>query len=420
MTVGRHAGSLVRGVEMRGGHAGHLRRLNLERVQSFVMDHAAPFTRAELIEATGLSAPTVGSLVSHLIRKGLVRDLGPGPSRGGRRPFFMEFNARYGFVVGVALGPIRTQLAVADLRGERLAHQVMPTPAELDPKALLSQVAAAVRALLRKEGIPPERLLAVGAGAPAVVDRHRGPVVALAPNLGGWSNVPMAALLRKALGVPVVVENDVNLAVLGERWRGAARGHDTCAFIHVGSGIGAGIVSEGALLRGHRFLAGEIGLMCMGPQYLGRDFGTRGCLETLAGLDALGARAGRGEDAERGVAEIFEAARAGDAASRESIEEVAGLVGIAAANLSLVLDPSLIVLGGPLPAAGTLFVQQVRRTVDRIVPGPTEIVVSTLGDEATLWGSLLVATSEVRERLRPHVTSARSAAPARPESAPAG
>ncbi|HVO09124.1 MAG TPA: ROK family transcriptional regulator [Vicinamibacteria bacterium] len=408
----------MRAVEMRGGHAGHLRRLNLERVQSFVMDRSAPFTRAELIEATGLSAPTVGSLVSHLIRKGLVCDLGPGPSRGGRRPFFMEFNARYGFVVGVAVGPIRTRLAVADLRGQRLAHEVMPTPADLDPQSLLTHVAAAVRALLRKEGVPHERLLAVGAGAPGVVDRDRGTVVTLAPNLGDWSNVPMAAILRRALGAPVVVENDVNLAVLGERWRGAARGHDTCAFIHVGTGIGAGIVSEGALLRGHRFLAGEIGLMCMGPQYLDRDFGTRGCLETLAGLDALRARAAHGGDAERGVAELFAAARAGDRPARQAIEEVARLVGIAAANLSLVLDPSLIVVGGPLPAAGPLFVEQVRRAVDRIVPGPTEIVVSTLGDEATLWGSLLVATSEVRERLRPHVTSARSTAPSRPAPSP--
>jgi len=420
MTLGRHAGSLVRGVEMRGGHAGHLRRLNLERVQSFVMDHSAPFTRAELIEATGLSAPTVGSLVSHLIRKGLVRDLGPGPSRGGRRPFFMEFNARYGFVVGVALGPIRTQLAIADLRGERLAHQVTPTPDDLEPRALLAHVAGGVRALLRKEGVPQDRVLALGAGAPGVVDRRRGTVVALAPNLKGWSNVPMATILRKALGVPVVAENDVNLAILGERWRGAARGHDTCAFIHVGTGIGAGIVCEGALLRGHRFLAGEIGLMCMGPQYLDRDFGTRGCLETLAGLDALGARAPHGEDAERGVAELFAAARAGDRPAREAIEEVARLVGIAAANLSLVLDPSLIVVGGPLPAAGALFVDQVRRTVDRIVPGPTEIVVSTLGDEATLWGSLLVATSEVRERLRPHLASGRPTEATRVEAAPVG
>ncbi len=410
MALPRHTGvAPAQGGEIRGGNAGHLRRSNLERVQAFAMDQPNPFTRAELIQTTGLSAPTVGSLVSYLIRRGLVRDLGPGPSRGGRRPFFMEFNARYGFVAGIALGPTRTQLAIADLRGERLAHLVMPTPSDLGPLALLTRIATATRALLREAGVPQERLLAVGAGAPAVVDRERGMVVALAPNLRGWSNVPVGAILKNALGAPVVVENDVNLAVLGERWRGAARGHDTCAFILVGTGIGAGIVSEGVLHRGHRFLAGEIALMCMGPQYVNRDFGPRGCLETLAGLKALAAGWPRhaGDDPERWVAELFEAAHGGDRQALKAIDRAATLVGIAVANLSLVLDPSLIVLGGAVPAQGTLFLEQVRRTVNRIVPAPTEIVVSTLGEEATLWGSLLAATTEARERLRPHLREAR-------------
>jgi len=103
-----------------GGDSGHLRRLNLDRVLVVAMNRPDSFTRAELIEATGLSAPTVGSLVSHLIRSGVVRELGAGPSRGGRRPAFMEFNARHGFVAGIDLGPTRTRLSVADLRGETI------------------------------------------------------------------------------------------------------------------------------------------------------------------------------------------------------------------------------------------------------------------------------------------------------------
>src|SRR5206468_10676003 len=109
-------------------------------------------------------------------------------------------------------------------------------------------------------------------------------------NLEGWSQVPMAKVLRRNLGTPVVVENDVNLAILGERWRGAARGHDTCAFITVGTGIGAGVIVNGELYHGRHFMAGEIALMGMGPQYVGTHFGTRGCLETLAGLKAIAAR----------------------------------------------------------------------------------------------------------------------------------
>jgi glucokinase len=391
------------------GTAGHLRRLNLERVLAVVMERTDTFTRAEIINATGLSAPTVSSLVSDLLRSGIVTDLGIGPSRGGRRPSFMEFNARHGFVAAIDIGPLRTRLAVADLRGQRLAHHVMPTPADLGPAGLLARVAAAVRGLLREAEVAPERLLAVAAGAPGAVDPVSGRVLALVPNLKDWSNVPMARMLEDALGAPVVVENDVNLAILGERWRGAATGHDTCAFISVGTGIGAGIVLEGHLHRGHHFLAGEIALMCMGQQYVEADFGPHGCLETLAGLPALKIRwspSGPG-DPDQWVPALFEAAGRGDELARRTVAEEATLVGIAAANLSLVLDPSLIVLGGPLFSHGRSLIDEVRRIVGRVVPTPPAIVASALGKEAVLWGSLLVATTEARERLRRSLRDAR-------------
>ena len=375
------------------------------------MDRPNPFTRTELIEATGLSAPTVGSLVSHLIRSGVVRDLGVGPSSGGRRPSFMDFNARYGVVAGIDLGPTKTRLALADLRGEQLAHHVLPTLSDLGPAALLSRVATSVRALMREARVLPGRLLAVGAGAPGAVDRERGTVVALAPNLKGWSNVPMAAMLKRSLGAPVVVENDVNLAILGERWRGAARGHDTCAFITVGTGIGAGIVVEGALHRGHHFVAGEIGLMCMGPQFVNAEFGPRGCLESLAGLKAVAARwPGKAKSGSRALMSpsFSRQRRTGDReADRSPGMETARLIGIAVANLSLVLDPSLVVLGGTLITQGEPLVEQVRRIVGRIVPAPVEIVVSALGPEAPLWGSLLRATTEARKRLQERLRDAR-------------
>lgn len=214
----------------------------------------------------------------------------------------------------------------------------------------------------------------------------------------------MAAMLERALDVPVVVENDVNLAVLGERWKGAARGHDTCAFVTVGTGIGAGVVIRGSLHRGHHGMAGEIGLMCMGAQYADRDFGDRGCLETLAGLDALAARWRRGSidrNRRKGwLARLFEAAEQGDRRARLIVEETARLIGMATANLSLVIDPSLIVLGGVLATRGPLLIQEARRIARRIVPVPPRIVVSALGSEAPLWGCLLVAVTEAHDRLR--------------------
>ena len=388
-----------------GGNAGHLRRQNLERLLSIVIDQPGSFTRAELIEASGLSAPTVGSLVSHLMRSGIVRHLGAGPSRGGRRPAFMEFNARHGYIAAIDLGPTRTRLAVADLRGELLAHDVVATPLRLSPEKLLARLADALRTVMQDAHLPAERLVAVGAGAPGAVAWDTG-VVTFAPNLGGWTHVPMREVLERELGVPAIVENDVNLAILGERWKGAAQGHHTCAYITVGTGIGAGIIVDGVLHRGHHFIAGEIAFMCMGPQFV--DTRPHRCLESLASLKALAesARAVHRDPTHF----VDEALRGnGDRRLRKAVEEAAVLVGIAVANLSVVVDPSLVVLAGALVADGLPVVPEVQRIVAQVVPAPPEIALSALGKEAPLWGCLLMAADEARSRLR-HQLRAHAAA----------
>jgi glucokinase len=381
--------------------AAHVRRLNLDRVLAAAIAHDGEFTRAELIKTTGLSAPTVGSLSSSLIQLGLLTDLGAGPSRGGRRPARMQFNASYGFVAGIDIGPTRTRLGLADLRGELLARRVLPTPREADPQTLLRLMVKEIDALGEESDLTRDRLLAVGAGVPGIVDPQNGRLVGLTPNLKGWAEAPVGAILTRELGVAAVVENDVNLAILGEHWKGAAQGHDTCVFLTFGTGIGAGILMNGQLYHGHHFLAGEIGLMCMGPQYVDANFGSRGCLETLSGLGALKAKWNQNAaDSPGWVAELFRAAENGDDMARKTVEDAGTVLGIAAANVCSVLDPSLIVLGGALAVQGAPLVERVRQIISRFILTPPPVVVSGLDKDAPLWGSLLLATSTARERLR--------------------
>lgn len=372
------------------------------------MERTGRFTRAEIIEATKLSAPTVGTLSTQLIERGLLRDVGTGPSSGGRRPSFMEFNARHGFVAGVDIGATTTRLAVADLRGDPIARRSMPTPTTVGPAALLKLVGNALCDLVAAQGIVLDKLRVVVVGVPGAVDREHGVVVALTPNLKGWSKVPVGATLKRALGAPVVVENDVNLAVMAERWRGAAKGHDTCAFVTVGTGIGAGIVVDGELHHGHHYVAGEIGIMCMGPQYVETDFGARGCLETLAGLNTVRSRwKGARHDGGTWLADLFKASRNGDRQAAAIVKETGALIGIAVANLSVVIDPSLVVLGGALLSQNGNLLEEVRRIVKRIIPTPSKIVLSELGEEAPLWGALLLAQTEAAERIRRQLRQTR-------------
>ncbi len=382
-------------------HATHLRGLNLDRVLSVAMDQTGTFTRAELSDATGLSGPTVGGLATHLIRAGLITDLGTGPSRGGRRPSLMEFNAHYGFVAGIDLGPTRTRLAIADLRAQVVAHRILATPTTLPPEGLLKFLATSLRALARDERVPHERILAVAAGAPGPVNPETGRVL-LAPNLADWRDVPVRAILQSALSTAVVVENDVNLALLGEHWRGAARGHDTCAFIFAGTGLGAAVLINGRLHRGHHYMAGEIAVMCMGTEYVDADFGSRGCLETLAGLDALRARwpEAEREDPAHWVMDLVAAAEGGNEIAQRALEDTARLIGIAAANVGTVVDPSVIVLGGSMFAQAGRLVELVRSVIKRLSRTPCDVVVAELGKEAPLAGCLLVGAHEARAQLR--------------------
>ena len=392
----------------------------MDRVLAATMGHPGPLTRTAITAATGLSAPTVGSLSAELLKLGLLKELGRGPSTGGRRPRSLQFNARYGVVAGIVLGAATTRLAVADLAGETLASTETKTPQDEGPERLLSWMSGQIRALLTRAGVAGGRgLLAVTAGLPGAVDRDRGTVVGLMPGFRNWENLGVGAYLETLVDAPVVVENDVKLAVLGEHWRGAAQGHDTCVFLSLGVGIGAGILIGGELHRGHHSLAGEIAVMCMASEYLTRDFGTRGCLETLVGFDTILRRwqpEASGDLKDLGRA-LLRAAQAGEESARRGIGEAATLIGMAAANLSLVIDPSLVVLNGPLVEDGGDVLERVRSVVSQIIPRPPKVVCSALGDGAMLSGSLLVATQAARGRLHgllrdPHGPEERLAAKA--------
>lgn len=382
-------------------HAAHLRALNANRVLRIAIDQPGTFTRAELIQASGLSAPTVGSVTSDLISKGLLNDLGTAPSRGGRRPTLMEFNARHGFVAGIDLGPTRTRLAVGDLRGHQLAERIVATPTDVSAAVLVEQMTCALRTLMADAEVPEKRLLAVVAGAPGPVDLNTGTVL-YAPNLHGWTSVPLRALLRERINATIVVENDVNLALLSEHSMGAARNHRICVFLFVGTGIGSAILIDGVLHHGHHYMAGEVGDMLMSPDYVNGDPPGRGSVERLASMKALRNRwdPDRAEAPERWFASLMEAHARGDARARESVNETATLIAMAAAQIGATIDPSILVLGGSMFAEAGPLVDAVRTIARRIARTPFEVVLSALGKEAPLAGCLLVAAHEAQRALR--------------------
>ena len=380
------------------------RRVNRQRLLEAVR-RSGPISRADLAKKTRLSPPTVSALVEDLVHEvGLLHEVGIGTSKGGRPPIMLQFNAEFGYLVGVDVGSRTLRVALTDLQGKVLGRHQEPTDSS-SGTATLDQIYSAVDDVFRRARRPRAKLYAVGIGAPGMTDVKTGRVIN-AVNLPGWVDVPLRELAEAHLKAPVRVDNDANMAALGERWLGCARHVDDFVFIALGAGVGAGVVVGGRMHRGHHWYAGEISHMNLDFREWKADFGERGYLESRVGAAAIPEwqHAKRlvedvAGDRAAAVAHIIEAARGGDAAAAAVIEELAIYLGTAVANIVAVLDPALVVFGGGLSHAGELLLQPLRRVVSHIVPNLPRLEMSSLGDDAQLMGAVNSAMEIAEGRL---------------------
>lgn len=392
-----------------------MRRLNVIRILNAVRRHG-PISRANLAKRSHLSPPAVSALVDDLIaRRGLLREVGQDVSTGGRRATLIDFVADRGCVVGVDLGSTTVRYAVADLSGRVLARRTEPTGAPA-PSRLVSQVCAGIRTLLGTEGTHPP-LCAIGVGAPGMTDVRRG-IVIEAANLRGWKNVALKDLVAREFDVPVVVDNDVNMAALGEYWVGCARGEPDFVFVALGRGVGAGIMIQGRVHRGSQWYAGEISHLLLDYRQWQRNFGSQGYLERRVGAAAISRQWRRRLDGGRGagadIARLFAAASQGDAAATQVVTRVATMLGVAVANIVTTLDPALVVFGGGVGQVGEVLLEPVRQVVARIVPNVPAIRMTALGGDAQLFGSLLSALRLANRALRDAILADEEHAPGVP------
>ncbi|HEY0875914.1 MAG TPA: ROK family transcriptional regulator [Vicinamibacterales bacterium] len=388
-----------------GGSLDHrvIRRHNGKRILDAVRRHG-PISRAELAQRSELSAPTVSALVDDLVdRRGLLRNVGKGESSGGRRPLMVDFNADFGFVVGIDIGSRALRSVLADLRGQVVHRHEERTPTT-SREAILDATMAAVDRLFVDAGIGKDKMFAIGVGAPGMTDVTHGRVIS-AVNLKGWTDVPLRDLLQERFHVPVFVDNDVNMAAMGEQWAGCAKDCPNFVFIALGAGVGAGIVIDGRLYRGTRWYAGEISHLLLDHRCWDVDYGEQGYLESYAGAEAIAREWQRlrpnapAVPSADGAAEVFEAARYGDTRAGEIVRQVAVYLGVGIANIAAVLDPALIVFGGGISHVGDQLLQPVRQVVARIVPNVPELRVSAAGDDAQVFGSLYSALQLADVRL---------------------
>ena len=292
-------------------------------------------------------------------------------------------------VLAIDLGGTKVSIAVVDSDGAVRARTKRPSHeggTAVSHEALAASAADTVHAA----GLRWTDVRAAGVVVPGIYNPATGR--AWAPNLWGRDEVALGDELRKHLPVPVVIDSDRSGYVLGESWLGAARGSTDVVFLAVGTGIGAGILSHGRLVRGSGGIAGAVGWFALDPRWR-EDFGRMGGFETEAAGPALARRLGAAS-----AEDVAAAARRGDAAARRAVDETVEWLAMGIANLISALNPQVVVLGGGLMQASDLFLDPVRRAVRRwaqpIAVEQCRIDLTALGEDAALYGAARLAFLE--------------------------
>ncbi|WP_037411505.1 ROK family transcriptional regulator [Candidatus Solirubrobacter pratensis] len=394
-------------MESGSGSLEALREANRLRVID-ALRHEGSASRTDLVRITGLSRTTITTLVGDLQERGLVveqeehaveRPERPGR---GRPPVLLRLAPSAGAALGLDFGHRHVRVAVADLSSTVLAERRIDVDVDVAAATALDAAAGLVEEVLREAGVDRAQVVGAGMGLPGPIDRRTG-TVGSSVILPGWAGVHAAEELARRIDFHVEVDNDANLGALAEFSLGAGRGMQDMVYVKVSSGIGAGLVLGGRLHHGATGIAGEIGHVQVRADGAVCRCGNRGCLETVASGPALLNVLRPVHDESLTLAGMLELAAAGDLGTQRVINDAGRAIGQALGDLCNSLNPSMIVVGGDVSAAGAPLLDGIRETVDRYAqPGAAQAVTVTrgvLGERAEVLGALTLVIADT-ERLR--------------------
>jgi glucokinase-like ROK family protein len=393
-----------------GDHA-LIRQINLSAILFHLKENGS-ISRAALAEITGLNKTTVSSLVGELIENQFVREVGLESGGVGRRAMLLRLNPAAGCIVSSEIGVDFISVIAADFAAEVLWRDQARIDPAMGQDAIVEQTVALLQQAIERGRSSCHNLLGVAVGLPGLVDQSTGALL-FAPNLG-WKDVPVRAILQRTFDVPVFVDNEANLAALGEHYFGAAQGYEEVLYISAGVGLGGGVVHDGQLCRGVTGVAGELGHMTMDPDGELCNCGNRGCWETLVSQQALFRHVRQAIDAgyasqlskavnddlsQLTVPLVATAARAGDAVAREAFDRVGHSLGIGIASLVNALNPELVVFGGILSLVWEFLLpavtEEMQQRALRWNREATQVVLARHGFDACVMGGLAQVLQDI-------------------------
>lgn len=372
----------------------------------------APLSRAGVSSHTGLNRSTVSSIVSELIRGGLVRETEFQKDKLGRPGLLLELRPDGACAIGIQIGVDFISVMLADFMTKPLWHKRVEVSPAIGQAALIESTGDLIRQALRRAKRTGSQMLGICVGVPGLVDLKLGELV-FAPNLK-WHHVPLRQMLMKRFDVPVFVENDANASALGEYYFGVARAVKDFIYLTADVGLGGGIVLGGKLFRGIGGYAGEVGHMSFDPNGALCECGRRGCWESLVSPRSVvrniqthlrNGSVSRIRDLVQDDLDaitfdiVLQAANANDAIALRALQDVGRWLGLGVANLVNAFNPELVVLGGALARASKILTPVIEATVkENALRQPQEslkIATSAYGDEACVVGAVAIVLDEI-------------------------
>ncbi|HEY9128157.1 MAG TPA: ROK family transcriptional regulator [Acidobacteriaceae bacterium] len=393
------------------GRPALLRHTNARTILHLLRE-AGSCSRADLVRASGLSAPTVTKVVADLIEANLIRPIGEGESSGGRPPSMLAFKADRGCILGVQVTASSLRFLLADLSGQALEQsELLLAHHKTTPEAICQRIGEEARQLLTRHKKARKQLLALVVAVPAIANVREGTVVSIS-TLDKWRSVPLRSLLSRVVDCLVIVENDTNLAAAGEHFKGAAHNEDDYVLIHIANNVSAGILLNGHIHHGAQWSAGEIGYLRL-PSIAGKppslhEFGDLEQILSPAGIvQSWQEQARRATDPRHDAitaTEIFDLASTRNARAEAILHHRAQIVADILVNLSLILNPALILLSGEIGMHPALL-SSVQTYLDRCEFAVSRIAAASLGQDAALWGAVSIGLEAIPSVLLPHPES---------------
>lgn len=370
------------------GSTASLRPANQRRVVDVLRGSArAPVTQADLARVTGLASGTISNIVRDLTGAGLI-ETEPG---SGRRGTVVRLSRTAGLVVGIDVGHSHLSVAVADLSAQPLVEKRHRLTHDHPYDEGLELADSLLEQALAEAGHTWDDVRTVGMGLPAPISDD---VVRSSAILPGWVGVNAEDVAQERFGRPVHIDNDANLGALAEHRIGAAHGEDQVVYVKVSSGVGAGLIVDGKILHGARGTAGEIGHLTLDEQGPVCRCGSRGCLEAYAATGTIAEMMGAQLPGAT-IDDVFESARTGNVAASRLLEDAGIHLGWGLATVVNLLNPGVVVVGGDLARAGEPLLEAIRMGLRRHVladAAATPVVLSGLGDRASMLGAVLLAS----------------------------